>query len=241
MKRTIVFTALLLAAAPLLAADSGGKDDVIAAAKKLAASDNYTWHTTVESTNNGRFRPGPTDGKTEKDGFTFVTFSMGDNTSEAALKGTNGAVKTDGDWQSLADAAKDDGGGGFNPTRFLAMRMQNFKSPAQEAGDLANGAADLKLADGVYAGDLTEAAAKDRLTFFRRPPGGGDGPEVSGAKGSVKFTVSDGVLSKYVLNVQGHVEFNGNGRDVNNTTTCEIKDIGKTKVEVPDDAKKKIQ
>jgi hypothetical protein len=237
MKRTIIFTALLLAAAPLLAADSSGKSDVIAAAKKLAGSDNYTWHQTVESTNNSRFRPGPTDGKTEKDGFTFITFSFGDNTSEAALKGTNGAVKADGDWQTLADAAKDDGGGGFNPLRFLAMRMQNFKSPAQEAEDIANGTADLKLADGVYAGDLTEDTAKSRLTFRF---GGNNGPEVSGAKGSVKFTVTDGVLSKYVLNVQGHVEFNGNGRDVNNTTTCEIKDIGKTKVEVPDDAKKKL-
>jgi hypothetical protein len=238
MNRTIAFTALFFATAPLMVADASPKDDVTGAAQKLAASDNYSWHTTVESANNGRFRPGPTDGKTKKDGYTLVTFSFGDNTSEAVVKGTNGAIKADGDWQSLADATKDDGGG-FNPTMFLARRMQNFKSPAQEAEELANGASELKLADGVYAGDLTESAAKERLAFFRPPPGA-EGPEVSGAKGSVKFWVTDGVLSKYVFNVQGHVEFNGNGRDVNNTTTVEIKDIGKTKVEVPDDAKKKF-
>ncbi len=38
----------------------------------------------------------------------------------------------------------------------------------------------------------------------------------------------------------GHVEFNGNGRDVNRTTTVEIKDVGKTKLEVPEAAKKTI-
>jgi hypothetical protein len=235
MNRTIVFSALLLAAAPLMAADSSPKDDVTAAAKKLAASDNYTWHTTVVSANEGGFTPGPTDGKTEKDGFTYITFSFGDNTSEAALKGTNGAVKADGDWTSLTDAAKDDGGGGFNPLRFLAMRMQNFKSPAQEAQDFVDGTKDLKLADGVYSGDLTDDAAKEHLTFRRR--GGGNGP--TGAKGSVKFWITDGVLTKFVYNLQGHVEFNG-GFDINNTTTVEIKDVGKTKVEVPDDAKKKF-
>ena len=36
------------------------------------------------------------------------------------------------------------------------------------------------------------------------------------------------------------VSFNGNDRDVDRTTTIEIKDIGSTKVEVLDDAKKKL-
>ena len=40
--------------------------------------------------------------------------------------------------------------------------------------------------------------------------------------------------------MQGKVSFNGNDRDVDRTTTVEIKDIGSTKVQVPDDAKKKL-
>jgi hypothetical protein len=35
--------------------------------------------------------------------------------------------------------------------------------------------------------------------------------------------------------------FNGEDRDVNRTTTTEIKDVGTTKVEVPADAKPKLQ
>jgi uracil permease len=58
--------------------------------------------------------------------------------------GSKGAVKTQDGWQSLSDAAKDDGSGGFNPTRFLAFRLQNYKAPAAEAADLADKAKELK-------------------------------------------------------------------------------------------------
>ena len=70
--------------------------------------------------------------------------------------------------------------------------------------------------------------------------GGGNGPEISGAKGSVKFWVKDGMLSKYEIKVQGKVSFNGNDRDVDRTTTVEIKDSGSTKIQLPEDAKKKL-
>jgi hypothetical protein len=56
----------------------------------------------------------------------------------------------------------------------------------------------------------------------------------------VKFWIQDGVLTKYEFKVTGKVNFNGNDRDVDRTTTVEIKDVGATKVEVPDDAKKKL-
>jgi hypothetical protein len=60
------------------------------------------------------------------------------------------------------------------------------------------------------------------------------------AKGSVKFWIKDGALTKYQTKVSGKVEFNGESRDMERTTTIEIKDVGKTKIEVPDDAKKKL-
>jgi hypothetical protein len=219
----------LFVSATLLAAPA---DDIIAASKKLGATDNYSWTTTPEG---GQRFGGPTQGKTEKDGFTSLSLTMRDTTAEVVLKGDKGALKTDGDWTSLSDASKDDGGG-FNPTRFLAMRMQTFKTPADEAPKLATNAVSLKLEDGAYSGDLTEAYAKELMTFGRS----GQGPTVTNAKGSVKFWITDGSLIKYQVKVSGHIDFNGNERDVDRTTTTEIKDIGKTKVDVSDDAKKKI-
>ncbi|MDE3068414.1 MAG: hypothetical protein KGJ60_12820 [Verrucomicrobiota bacterium] len=233
MKRNLLISAMALLAGSVIAADASPKEAVSAAAKQLAQAANYSWKTTVVVPEGSRFRPGPTDGKTEKDGFTVVTMSFGDNTTEMVLKGDKGTVKpADEDWQSLSDL--EDAGG---RDRFLAMMARNFKTPAAQAQELVSGAKDLKEADGVCSGDLTEAGAKSMLRFGPRR---GNGPEISNAKGSVKFWVKDGTLSKYEFRVRGTVNFNDNERDIDRTTTVEIKDVGQTKVNVPDAAKQKL-
>ena len=73
MKKSILFGALALLAGPLFAADSSPKDDVTNAARKLGDSANYSWHATVVVPEDSQFRPGPTDGKTEKEYAAWVT------------------------------------------------------------------------------------------------------------------------------------------------------------------------
>jgi hypothetical protein len=239
MKKNLLFGTMALLAGSLMAADSSPKDDVKKAAAALGGQTNYTWQATVEVPADSPFKPGPTDGKTEKGGYTTLSFSFGDNSTEAVTKGTNGAVKTDDGWKTLAEALKDNGDGGFNPTRFIARMVQNYRVPAVEAASLADDAKELKKDTNSISGDLTEAGAKELLSFRRRG-NGGDGPTVTNAKGSVKFWLSNGKLAKYQFHVQGTVSFNGNDRDVDRTTTVEIKDVNSTKIEVPDDAKKKL-
>jgi len=227
-----------LLAAPLLAAETSPLAEVKNAAAALGSQTNYSWKTTVEVPANARFRPGPTEGRTEKGGYTLLTLSFGDNVSEAVLKGTNGALKMpDNGWQSLAEAAKDDGGGGFNPTLFLARTLQNYKTPAVQAAELAAQAKDLKKDTNGISGELTEDGAKTLLTFR---PRGGEGPAISNARGSVTFRLADGKLAGYQFHVQGTVTFNGNSRDADRTTTVEIRDVNTTKIVVSDDAKKKL-
>ena len=229
----------LLAAVSLLAADANPKDDVTSAAAALGNQQNYSWRTTVEA-GNGGFRRGPTDGKTEKGGCTVLTLSFNDNSAQVIIQGTNAAIKSgDNGWQSAAEALQDNSGGGFNPGTFLARMAPNYKTPAAEAASLAAGATDLKTSTNGISGDLTEDAAKALLTFRRG--GNGNGPTVTDPKGSVTFWITDGKLVKYQTHVTGTVSFNGNDRDVDRTTTTEIKDVGTTKVEVPDDAKKKLK
>ena len=234
MKKSMFFSPMALMTISLIAADSNPKDDVKSAAKKLGEKANYSWKTTVVVPESAQFRPGPTEGKTEKDGFTHVTMSFGDNTTQAVLKGDKAAVTNrEGEWQSLADLDNAEG-----PGRFLGFFVRNIKTPAVQAADLAAAAKDLKKEGDACSGDLTEEGAKTLLTF--RPRGGGDGPTVSKAKGSVKFWLKDGELSKYEFKVTGKVSFNGNDRDVDRATTVEVKDVGTTKVEVPEGAKKKL-
>jgi hypothetical protein len=238
MKKSILFGMMILATGSLLAADSSPKDDVTGAATALGNAANYTWQTTVDMGANSPFQPGPTDGKTEKDGYTTLSMSFGDNASEAVLKGTNGAVKSDNGWQSLADALKDNGGGGgFNPGMFITRQVQNLKTPAVEAANLAGLAKELKKDADTISGDLTDDGAKTLLSFRGGRMGGGT-PAITNPKGSVKFWLADGKLVKYQFHVTGTVSFNGNDRDVDRTTTVAIKDVGTTKITVADEVKK---
>jgi hypothetical protein len=234
MKKELLFSATALMAASLLAADKSPKDEITAAAKSLSEKANYSWKTTVVVPEGSRFRPGPTEGKTEKDGFTHLTMSFGDNTTQAVLKGDKAAsTSPDGGWQSLADLENSEG-----PGRFLAAMLRSLKTPAVQAAELASGAKELKKEGDAYSGELTEESAKALLSF--RPRSGGEGANVSNAKGSVKFWLKDGALSKYEFKVTGKISFNGNDRDVDRATTVEIKDVGATKLSVPEEAKKKL-
>ena len=240
MKKNLLLGMIMLAAGSLLAADSSPKDTVTSAAAALGGQANYSWHSTVASANgNGRFN-GPTDGKTEKGGYTWLSMVRNGATTLVVFKGTNGAINTpDNGWQSFAEATADNGGG-FNATTFLVRMSRNLKTPDQQAAMLAAQTAGLKLDTNGISGDLTEDGAKAMLTFGRTR-GGGDGPSVSNAKGSVTFWVTDGKLVKYQFHVSGTVSFNGNDRDVDRTTTVEITDVGTTKIDVPEDAKKKLE
>lgn len=232
MKRNILFGIVVMAAGSLLAAESGAKEDVTAAAKKLGDKGNYSWKSTMEA---GNFN-GTTDGKTDKDGLVSLSMTFGDNTTEAYVQGSKGAVKApDRDWESLSELANSTEPG---PGRFLVRRLQNFKAPAAEAADLAAKAKELKKEGDVYSSELTEAGAKELMSFGGRR--GGNAPEPKNAKGAVKFWTKDGVLSKYELKVQGTINFNGEDRDIDRTTTTEVKDVGTTKIEVPEAAKKKM-
>jgi hypothetical protein len=213
----------------------GPKDEIAAAAKKLGEQANYSWTTTVVVPEGSRFRPGPTEGKIEKDGFTHLKVSVGDSPTQAVLKGDQAAVSnSDGGWQSLAELDTGEGA-----ARFKAMAVRNFKAPAAQAAELATGAKELVKDGETWAGELTEESAGALLTFGRRA-GANDGPTVSNAKGSVKFWLRDGALVKYEVKVSGKVSFNGNEREVERTMTTEIKDVGATKVDVPEEAKKKL-
>ncbi len=236
MKKLLSIATLGLFSASLLCAADDAKADVKSAAKKLTDQANYSWTTTSKSEGGpggggARFGGGgATEGQTA-DGIVYLKSTFGDRTMHTAAKGEKVIVKGEDEWETPdADAQ--------GPGRFAAQRMKTFKAPAAEAADLADKAKTLKTADGAISGDLTEDAVKALLSF-RRP--NADAPAPKDAKGSVKFWVKDGALTKYEFNVQGKVM----GREdqemsINRTTTIEIKDAGKTKLALPEDAKKKL-
>jgi len=234
MKTSLLCALGLASVMSASAADS--KSDLEKAVKELAGKANYSWKSTItvpEGSGN-RFRMGPTEGQAEKDGLVHVTMTMGENKTEMAIQGKKAAVLgQDGEWQSAEELSNTEG-----PGRFAGMMARNFKAPATQAADLVGFAKELKKEGDAYSADLTEDGVKQLLSFRRGA--GAEAPAVANPKGNVKFWVKDGVLSKYEFHVEGTVTFNGNDREVNRTTTVEIKDVGTTKVQVPDEAKKKL-
>jgi hypothetical protein len=229
MKKTILFSALTLLAGALLAADSSPKDDVTNAAKKLGEKANYSWKQTVVVPESAQFKPGPTEGQIEKDGFAHLSWSFNDNTSQGFVKGDKGAATDpDGAWQSLTEL---EGSEGFG--RFTARRLRNFKAPAAQVIELAGFAKELKKDGEAIVGELTEEGAKAQIRF-------GPNSNATNAKASVKFWLKDGELAKYEIKAAGKLDFNGNEVDADRTSTIEIKDVGTTKVEVPAEARKKL-
>lgn len=235
MKNHLLPGLTVLLVGSLLAVGATPKDEITNAAKALAEKPNYSWKTTVVVPEGARWRPGPTEGKTEQGGFTHVKMTFGENTTQFIMKGEKAAVSNpDGGWQALSELDNTQG-----PGRFMGRIIQNFKAPAAQVKDLIDAAKELKKEGDVYSGDMTEEGAKKQMQFGRGGAGGG-GPAISNAKGSVKFWVKDGVLTKFESKVTGKMTFNENEMDVDRATTVEIKDIGTTKIDVPAEAKQKL-
>ncbi len=226
MKYPLLLLLASLTTARILVAE-GPKDDVSAATAKLADQPNYSWTTTVVVPDSAPFKPGPTDGKTEKGGFTDVVLSFGDNLTEVVIKGEQ-AVVTDpeGNWKLASELENAEG-----PTRFLGFIVRNLKTPTAQVPELLGGVKELKKEGEVYSAELTEEGVRKQFRFG----------EPQNPKGWVKFWVKDGLLSKLETKVEAKMEFNGNEFDASRTTTTEIQKVGTTQVNVPEDAKKKLQ
>ncbi len=230
-------------------------DDVSAAAKKLADAANYTWSRTTENAggggSRGGFGGGPMTGMTEKDGYTITTRQGQNGSLSTVRKGDSFATQNfqSGEWMSAEEMRQQfagrggggGGGGGAGGGRGrggFGFGGGNQMNPAEEVAALVKEAKDLKSADGAISGDLTDEAVAARLSFGGR---GGQAPAApKNAMGSVKFWVKDGMIAKYEVHVKGTVAGRNGEMERDTTTTTEIKDVGTTKVEVPDGAKKKL-
>lgn len=237
---------------------AGPGEDAAAAAKKLAGATNYGWTRTTEIANS-QFPSMPVEGKAEKGGFTVTTASFNGNSFQTVRKGERFAMQNrEGEWmtgeemrQQFANGGGAGGGqggqggrggrGGFG----FGFGGGGQVNPAEEAAMLASKIKDAKVVDDAIVGTLSAEDVAPLLSFGGRGGRGGQGgqtpPAPKNASGSVKFWVKDGALVKYVVTVKGTVTIpGGDEREVERTTTTELKNVGSTKVDVPEEAKKKL-
>lgn len=235
----------LAAVLPASAVNRDAKEDLLAAVKKLAEAPSYAWTSTPQQNapaggGGNRFpAAGPSEGKAEKDGFVWISSKVGENAVEGVVKGEKAAVKTAEGWTAVAARGQGGQQGRRDPALMFGRMLQTLKAPAAQAESLANGLKEVKAEEGVYSGDLTEEAAKALMAFGGRQ--GGQGPTIEGAGGSAKFWTADGALTKYEFKVTGKLKFGEREIEINRATTVELKDVGTAKLEVPEEAKAKLQ
>jgi hypothetical protein len=228
----------MFAAGVVWAAHAAPANQVSDAIAKLKTATNYSWTVTTVTPPDAPFTPPPIKGQTDSAGFAKFRTEFGDNTAEVILKGGKVAFKGDEGWQ-LAVA-----GDGFSPDTF-ALNLARNGTPGDEAGIILKGVKQWKALDGgAVGGDLGAEAATDLLTFGPRRSDAKANPDMpgpKGAKGSAKFWVKNGALVKYQTHLTGTVSFDGNDTVLDFTRTTEIQQVGTTKMDIPDEAKKKLE
>ena len=235
MKHTLIIGLVSLLAHTLSAADSGPQAKLLNATKQLGDKPNYSWTATTKEGDGSPGRVGPIAGKAEKGGLTYLSFEIGAVPVEVYMNGQKGAAKALEGWQTFDEIAQT-GGTAAAVVRYLRV----YKAPGAESAALSEKAKDVKEAEGVLSGELKEEAVKELLERGARRREGQEPPKIAGPKGSMKFWIQDGALTKYEVNIQGKVTAGDREFDVNRTTTVEIKDVGSTKLEVPAEAKAKM-
>jgi hypothetical protein len=221
-------------------------DEVKAAITKLAAAGNYSWTTSTVVPEGSRWRPGPSNGKTNADGYSWLSTTMGERTNESFIKGGKYVSKGEAGWQTAEErrAARENAGGGEGRGgrggAGGGRGLENFKTPAQQAEEIVGKVKELKKDGDVVTGELTEEAVKSLLTMGGRRRDGSEAPVPTDTKGSIKLWMKDGALAKMETHVAGKLTVNGNEMTIDRKSTTEIKDIGATTLDVPEDVKKKL-
>ena len=140
------------------------------------------------------------------------------------------------------------GGGGFpsgdsnnngRPAPAYSNLQLTLSRPHEELGIIVAGYTDIKADGDVVSGTLSETAAKLLLVHSGQK-------EITPltASGTFRFWLKDGALVKYEVKLEGTLAVVANGDRheiaVHQTATTDLKDVGATKFDVPDEAKKKL-
>src|SRR5688572_19679734 len=254
MTRNPLPLAILLAASATLRAQSAPasspsgpaspvKDAILAAARKLSNQAGYEWKTELRSEGGGAFaRGGTTRGLIEKDGYIWVASAGSDAAIELARKGEHVAVVLDGSWMTLEQAAerapRDRGqrGGGLERESIAAVKM-----PLAQIEELIEKAESFRE-DGVRRiAELRPEAVNELLSAG--PLGGRGGPRrgprgaLQDPKGIATFTIEDGMLKGFVLELTGVRETPAGKERRSGTATTAFAGIGAADAAIPADAR----
>lgn len=226
-------------------AHAGPTDQAIVAAMKIVEAPNYTWTCSVPSA--GRTLV-VREGKSQKNGFTVVTFvdpqspmlrlisRLNDGVVTAVFRGSdNFLFQTADGWKDGHELAL------IATRRRLNPREPDYwismQTPGEELEVIVGSYTEIHEIKGGVAGTLSDDGARQLLGSVKAP--------AVRAAGSFIFAVSKGALTGYILELTGTLMVGPPGEEKESPSRhlllmTELKNVGRTAVEVPDEAKAKL-
>lgn len=242
-----------LALASGLAARAAGAPDALTslsqASKALAELPNYSWSLNI-IIEGMPFSPGIIYGKTQKGGYAHLKTEINGQILETAIKDYRKAITTPSGWVAARefktpmpkDNSKPD------PAAMVAQLLLDLQSPDLETEKMLGKIKTVKPGkDGCLVAEVAEDVAREVMAPNRQMPGiSTKPPPPKSAKSVIRFWIKDGLLVKSEIEVKLIVIGQPGKKDrlerkITKHITTEIKDIGKTTVLVPEDAKRLLK
>ena len=146
MKKPLFLGFIGLLAHALCAAESSPKNKVADAAKQLADKANYSWTTSTKEADGSSGRMGPLEGKADKAGLTYLSFTISDYPIEVYMNGQKGTAKVLEGWQAFDDVVQTSG-----TAAAVVKFLRSYKAPAAESVGLTEKAKELKESESAVS------------------------------------------------------------------------------------------
>jgi hypothetical protein len=226
--RMLSISTIVCLASTALAADP--PQMVADAVQKLSDTRNFSWRAITRETSQSLTVI--EDGQTQEDGSTLIRLNSGGSSVQIALKGSTSVLNAGGGWMT-SDEATDQ--------RQAVRFMSTVTSPALVASRIASRLDNLRADGGEFVAQISGGEVNNVISpLYSLDALRIRGVNESGAKATVKFWITEGRLTKYQVHATGTMSRGGTATPVDLTVTVDFRDIGKTKVSLPDQAKKKL-
>jgi hypothetical protein len=209
------------AAAPL--------DEVV---PRLQALPNYSWTVTTELPG-APFQVAPRSGSADTNGVVVLQSEGGRH--RLVSQGEVRFLKVGKDWQSVKSV-------GAVPAP-ADRDLWNARTPLAEWQGWSRQLTDLKReSDGSLVGILDAELVRAALTnaLAGRTPGG-HSPGIDAKPGQVQVWLEDGLPQRYRVTLPARISLPFGSRHVEWVSTTELKDLGRTRVELPPEVRPRLE
>jgi hypothetical protein len=207
----------------------------------VAPVGNHSWTEVV--TDSTKASPLKIEGREDPNGLTAVSIVLTNRTIEGYLLGNKAYVTcAQKNWKTEPLLAN-----GESPGALMSRLIRTVTPPAQEIDLMLNSGEKLKKNGDVISGDLPDSLAKKLFEDSEKRSRKEEAAdrksvrkEAKATHGNVTLWIKDNLVTKYEVRLIGKIDVDGKETEVIRTRTIEIKDIGTTKIDVPQKARQKL-